>query len=60
MGRNEDFGLDSMTSPSSQMSGPVNKGSCDTGPGWAGCSVGWGRRGGGRERGLSSGLHPVL
>lgn len=30
MGRNTDFGLDSMTSSSSQLSGPVNKGSCDS------------------------------
>lgn len=34
MGRNKDSGLDSMTSPLSWMSGLVNKGSCDRGPGW--------------------------
>lgn len=58
MGRNKDFGLDSMTSPSSRMSGRVNKGSCDMGPGWAGCSVGVDM--GEAVQVASAGLHPRL
>lgn len=54
MGRNKDTGLDSMTSPSSWMSGLVNKGSCDRGPGWP-----LGRAGeAGEAACLNAGLHP--
>ena len=54
MGRNKDSGLDSMTSPLSWVSGLVNKGSCDRGPGWPLGRVGEA----GKAACLNAGLHP--
>lgn len=58
MGRSKDSGLDSMTSPSSWMSGLVNKGSCDMGPGWAAHPAGVGEAV--KVACLNPGLRPEL